>query len=433
MDRIQPFKVLVFPSINEPGLEVIHALAKSNKVELYGGSSYDVTYDPSRLMLKNHLVLPDYYDPNFKEKFEQILARYSIDSVFPTMDILVSEFSTWNTKNVTYIVTNPESAGLCLSKQKVYQRLTGKIPVPHIFLDDNILLPAFAKPDIGSGSHDGSVIQSDRELQLARRRNLLITEYLPGDEYTVDCLNDLQGQLLFANIRIRGRIERSIAVGSRSVTSINIEKYIETISENIKIEGPWFAQFKLDKHDEPKLMEINVRVAGSMTHSRLSGINIPLASLFVFKGYPIRIPKKFDDVVMVRHLTDTAECSPFQWIFWDFDDTVIRKDGKPDPDIIACIYDCHNRGVQQFLITKNREVNSLLSKHHLPTIFQEVQYTEDKFSLIREIVKSHNIDTTKCVIVNDSTSENLVLQEILPNVRTVTPDSISVLGREQIA
>ncbi|MFL5111983.1 MAG: hypothetical protein ACJ8DG_03340 [Microvirga sp.] len=44
-------RVLVFPSANEPGLEILQALAKSNKIELLAGSSFDRAYDPSRVLV----------------------------------------------------------------------------------------------------------------------------------------------------------------------------------------------------------------------------------------------------------------------------------------------------------------------------------------------------------------------------------------------
>src|SRR5579884_1877905 len=60
-----PFRVLVFPSSNEPGLEVIQALARTNKVEVLGGSSYGGEWDPSRLWVHRHLDCPALGDVDF--------------------------------------------------------------------------------------------------------------------------------------------------------------------------------------------------------------------------------------------------------------------------------------------------------------------------------------------------------------------------------
>jgi hypothetical protein len=76
------FRILVFPSCNEPGLEVIHSLWKNNKITLYGGSSYDVEYDPARLLLKNYIECPGYYDRECREQFQKILREHQIDVVF---------------------------------------------------------------------------------------------------------------------------------------------------------------------------------------------------------------------------------------------------------------------------------------------------------------------------------------------------------------
>ena len=67
------FRVLVFPSCNEPGLEIIHALAKSNKITLFGGSSIDPQYDPSRQIVENYLTLPWHHDEQFDYKVRSAL------------------------------------------------------------------------------------------------------------------------------------------------------------------------------------------------------------------------------------------------------------------------------------------------------------------------------------------------------------------------
>ncbi|MCS6862928.1 MAG: ATP-grasp domain-containing protein, partial [Abditibacteriales bacterium] len=345
------WRVLVFPSCNEPGLEIITSLAKSNKIALFGGSSYNLDYDPSRLILKNHLLCPDYYDRHFKRDFQKVIDDYQIDIVFPSMDVLVAEFSRWRLPNTTFIVTNTEAATLFLSKSKTYERLKNVVPVPRLYDADHVEFPAYAKPDCGSGSREAMMINTDEELHLARKRGLLISEFLPGDEFTVDCLNDLNGRLLFSNVRVRGHIGRGIALGTRDVFYPEISDNVRRIAQEVRIEGPWFAQFKISRDGQPKLMEVNARVAGSMSLTRLCGVNIPLMSVFLFKGYEVRVPQARTGVLLNRCLRNLGEVNDFKWVIWDWDDTILRKDGKPDPDVIACLYDYNNRGIKQILIS----------------------------------------------------------------------------------
>jgi carbamoyl-phosphate synthase large subunit len=426
------FRVLVFPSCNEPGLEIINSLAKSNKITLFGGSSYKVEYDPSRLLLKNFIKCPDYYSQSFKEDFQKIIDENQIDIVFPAMDILTAEFSKWRSPKTAFITTNEGTAALFLSKSHTYERLKDVIPVPTIYRSDPVDFPAYAKPDKGSGSRDHMIINNVDELEVARKKGLLICEYLPGQEYTVDCINDRHGHLLFSNIRERGLIGRGISLGTREVVCPEITDYIYRIVCTLEIEGPWFAQFKKSKSGQYKLMEINARVAGSMTLTRLAGVNIPLMCVFLYMGFEVEVPKVKNDILINRCLRNLGEVENFIWVLWDLDDTIIRKDGKPDPDVVACLYDFHNRGVKQILITKNPGARDLLRVHQIPDFFVEVCITTDKLPDVRNLMQAHQIDAKECVMINDSYTEMLDIQKSFSDLRILTPDALDLLGRERI-
>jgi hypothetical protein len=146
--------VLVFPSANEPGLEILQALAKSNKIELLAGSSFDRAYDPSRVLVERHLECPALGEPDFRARFEALLRRHAVDLVFPTIDAVVAELAGWRDPVARLVTSLPDSATLVLSKRRTYERLEGNVPVPRIF-DAEAPLPCYAKPDIGSGSRGG--------------------------------------------------------------------------------------------------------------------------------------------------------------------------------------------------------------------------------------------------------------------------------------
>ena len=77
--------------------------------------------------------------------------------------------------------------------------------------------PMFAKPDIGNGSRGVRVIHNEEELN-ALPEGYVVREYLPGDEFTVDCFTDQSGVLLFASPRKRTRISGGIAVDTHAIT-----------------------------------------------------------------------------------------------------------------------------------------------------------------------------------------------------------------------
>lgn len=426
------FRVLVFPSSNEPGLEIIHALEKSNKVELFAASSVNPTYDPSALLVKHHLTLPFMTDQNFKKELVRLCRKHHIRYIFPTVDAVIAELSGWHLPGITCITSSAKTTNLVFSKKLLYRKLKQSIPVPAVYhTSQKPRLPVFAKPDKGSGARDCKVITTQDALAQAKKMGLLICENLVGEEYTVDALNDRNGNLLFYNPRLRANIGKSISLGTSSAQDPVIDSYMKTITKNIRIAGPWFAQFKRGKDGILKLLEINCRIGGSTTLTRLSGVNIPLLSLWIFAGYPVSVPKPLSNIVVNRYLSNAVAQVNFQTVIWDLNDTIISKRHTVDPEVVGYLYDFKNRGKTQLLFSKTKRVNGLLRRYRIPNFFQTVRYTPNKVSAIVTYLKRHRIKANTCVVVNDSNRENLELQKRLPDIITVTPDAVELLGKEK--
>ena len=428
----QLFRVLVFPSANEPGLEIIRSLARSNKVELFGGSSYEVEYDPSRPLLRNHLRCPALGEPGFRDELERLLRENEINVLFPTVDAVVAEVASWKLSDVAVIAPSPETARVLLSKRATYRALKGAASVPSVFDNGEVPLPAFAKPDEGSGSTGAIELRTEADLVRARDQSLLVHQNLPGAEYTVDCLGNPDGKLLVANVRLRARVSRGMSLATEMVERPQIRDQVTAIAETMPIAGPWFAQFKEDAEGNPILLEVNGRVAGSMTLTRLAGINIPLAALFLFNGVPIRIPPLIGSIRINRSLRTVGELSDFDWILWDLEDTLVRPDGKPDPEVVGRLHDFDNQGMTQLLVTKHADPHGLLERAGIPVLFAEVRSVEDKPAELAAVLADHGIDARRCVLINDSITENLQIAHRHPELRTIRPDCLDVLAREAV-
>lgn len=422
--------VFVFPACNEPGLEIIRSLAKSNKVTLFGGSSDQIQYDPARHLLKNYIDCPQFGKRGFAKAFQAILRKHEIDVVFPAWDPLVAEFATWRMEQTVFVTPRAEIAELCLSKATTYARLHDIVPIPKIFTAETAQLPLFAKPDRDSGSRNTMEVQTEHQLRMAIEQGLMLCEYLPGNEYTVDCISGLDGRLLFANPRLRAKIGRGIALGTSSVNDRRILEYVERIAETLRIEGPWFVQFRQNEHGDPVLLEINARVAGSMALTRLSGVNIPLLAFFLYTGDDVQVPQARRGTLVNRSLSNFVQELPFDWVIWDWDDTMVRKDGKPDPEVMASLFDLHNRGISQLLLSRNPQVDALVTQHQIPRFFAAIRHAEDKAEALGRLLDEHSIDPSRCIMVNDSYAERFVIEERYPTLRVMTPDAIEALGRE---
>lgn len=414
-------------------MEVIHALGKSNKFELFGAASVPFENDPSCDLLANHSQVPWLGASDFRARFRQLLDDWRIDLVFPTVDSVVAEFARWTHPKARFVVSPAETAQLLLSKTQTYAALSPFVPVPALYHSDrHVSLPAYAKPDEGAGTRGHRLVVHEGDLALARSANLVVMEYLPGPEFTVDCVSDPSGNLLFSNPRMRTRTAGGIALSTHAVTDSLLTEYAHAIANRLTLCGPWFAQFKLDASGNPKLLEVNARVGGSMTLTRLEGVNIPAISAFAFMGYEVRIPRRIEGLLLNRVLHNIIRGPQFKAVIWDLDDTIIRKDGKPDPDAIGAVVDLRNRGITQFVLTKNPHAEELLASAHVPRVFTAIVVAQDKGEEIGRMLRRYDLEQGDCVLVNDSNIEKLAIEAAYPRLRVITPDALEVLGREKL-
>lgn len=129
---------------------------------------------------------------------------------------------------------------------------------------------------------------------------LLVTEYLPGKEYSVDCVCK-NGTAYYCIPR--QRIETSMGVASVSLVEKNDELIdISTeiisalnLSYNINI------QFKYSANGMPKLIEINPRVSGSLVANLGAGINMLEESLRLAYEMPVEKINIRWGTKMLRH------------------------------------------------------------------------------------------------------------------------------------
>ena len=102
--------------------------------------------------------------------------------------------------------------------------------------------------------------------------DLMVMEYLPGNEISVDCLNTKQGLIAIPRYKGNARPER-VAYDE------HILKMSKDIMEKINLQCPCNIQFRL-KEDKPYLLEINTRMSGGLQMSCLAAeINIPNIAL----------------------------------------------------------------------------------------------------------------------------------------------------------
>lgn len=125
-----------------------------------------------------------------------------------------------------------------------------------------------------------------RVLSSAPFPELLVSQYLPGDEYSVDCLCN-QGKALLVLPRLRKKMVNGISVKGEFVKKDQIIDYCTRIIKELQLHGNIGIQVKADEEGEFLVLEINPRVQGTISAALGAGVNLPLLAVKQELGLPI--------------------------------------------------------------------------------------------------------------------------------------------------
>ncbi len=100
---------------------------------------------------------------------------------------------------------------------------------------------------------------------------ILVMEYLEGEEFSVDCLKFFSD--FYCVSRRRDSVTNGICSTGEAVYRKELIDFSEILCDKFKLAYNVNIQFKYDSCGNPKILEINPRVAGTMELSRGAGIN----------------------------------------------------------------------------------------------------------------------------------------------------------------
>ncbi len=102
---------------------------------------------------------------------------------------------------------------------------------------------------------------------------LLVTEYMPGEEYSVDVFRTKKQTVIIPRLRksIRSGISFETVV---DLQRKDVEEYSLKLAESLDLNYCFGFQFKLDDNGIPKILESNPRVQGTMIAAAAAGCNM---------------------------------------------------------------------------------------------------------------------------------------------------------------
>lgn len=419
-------RVLVFPCGSEIGLELYRALWCAKEVDLWGGSSVS---DHGRFVYKQHISdIPFVTDNGFLPHINKLVEFYGFDYIIPAHDNVVLKLAEALHFGKLYcrVLTSPlKTCRIVRSKHRTLKFFKDKILTPRLYNDllevDN--WPVFLKPAVGQGSKGTALAHTfeDAQYQLTKNQELLILEYLPGKEYTVDCFTDRHRKLLFAGGRQRCRISNGISVNTKPAMQMELSKLAECINQTLNFSGMWFFQVKQNAKDQLALMEIAPRLAGTMGMYRNLGINFSLISLYDAEGFDIQPLVNSFDIEMDRALGGKFKINiEYADVYIDFDDCLLLNN-RINTQAVAFLYQCVNNGIRIHLITRHaKDIDNSLRKYRLAKLFDSV------IKLNNGEKKSKYVRGLRAIFIDDSFSERLDVYNT-SRIPVFGPDSIESL------
>lgn len=263
--------------------------------------------------------IPFAHEKDFIEKLLSICERRNIHVVMPLVTKELIPFSQnkkrFEEQETKVLVSNVDSLEIANNKSRLYQFLEWRgIEVPGYRVIENIdqFKPAVEelsgpqtrvcfKPSLSNGSRGFRIIANDvdeHELLFKEKPDsgyisfedavrilssrpfpeLLLTEYLPGDEYSVDCLAN-HGEIKLIVPRLRSKMINGISVEGEFVNDKNIITYCTRIIEELKLHGNIGIQVKGSSSEKFLIIEINPRVQGTIVAGLGAGINLPVLAI----------------------------------------------------------------------------------------------------------------------------------------------------------
>lgn len=396
--------VLVFPCGSQAAIEINNCLKESLRFEIFGASSVD---DHGKHIYKNYIGdLPNISAHNFIQKLNEAINNYNIKYIIPTHDSVALHLME-NRLHIgaTIVASELETTKVCRYKSMLYERFKEYDfnPITYNNINDILTFPIFLKPDNGQGGKGTHIAYNKDELQyiFTKFPNLLLCEYLPGQELSIDCFTDRKGNLRLVSPRTRERTLSGISVKSRLLEpSQEITNIAVQINKELNFRGYWFFQLKEDHSGKFKLMEVSTRFASSASLTFSKDINLPLLTLLDFEDLDIDILPNNYAVEMDRAFINRFHLGiDYERVYVDLDDTLILRNEYCNEQLLAFLYQCLRKKREVVLITKHiSNVTTTLNKFKIhPGLFSDVIHIkpeEHKHLFISEDKKSIFIDNS---------------------------------------
>jgi len=302
---------ILVPSASAPaGINTIKSLKMVNyPVRIVASDSNP--FSAGFFMSDAYEVLPEIDSKLYITRLLEIVTKHKINVLMPSSGYDIYQYSANKEKLLKLgalpVVSDIKTMKICRDKIQTFNYLSKKFELPFTTLDYKKVkgFPLIAKPRYGKGSKGIVKINNENELKYVsfNSENLIFQEYLPGTEYSIDVLSDMECEPIVAVPRVRVETRAGISTVGTIVKDENISETCKSIAKFLKIRGPCCIQMKESNDGILKIVEVNPRMGGGTIFAALAGANFPAMILDMVNGKKLKIPK-ISEVTVVRYFEE---------------------------------------------------------------------------------------------------------------------------------
>jgi len=232
-----------------------------------------------------------------------LVKRYNINLVVPTMDFdfeFLDNLRERLRELGAFLLLPPRKAIRIVNNKRVLTNflLQHGINAPRLIDPEKLRrkdFPVFVKPAEGWGSRNAKKVESPETLKflLDNYKDLIVTEYIEGEEYTIDCYRSFSGKWMKSCPRVRHRTRGGeILVGTFKNQKL-FKEICNKIGMLLDLKGPFCIQAFLTETKKIYVFEINTRFCGGMPISIMAGMPIIEWLLTELVYGPLHTPPQF--------------------------------------------------------------------------------------------------------------------------------------------
>jgi carbamoyl-phosphate synthase large subunit len=297
----------------------------------------------NRYFLDEFLVPPRRDTPEFMPYVMEVAQQKEVDVVYPVptaeLEMFAAAESKFEAKGQRVVVSSQESLAIANNRARLFKHAAEAgltcAPAYHVVRSWDQLVSAASelgypnqrvclKLPVGTGSIGFRILDSkinrldlllnalpsstftsiDEIASVLQHANpfpqLIVMEYLPGEEYDVDVLAS-NGRSLCIIPRRNERMCYGLSLLSRIDEHTAISQLSQQIVAMLGLSYVVNLSFKANSEGQPKLIEINPRIPGSIIAATMAGVNMPYLAVKLALGEHVEIPPVRWGTQMVRY------------------------------------------------------------------------------------------------------------------------------------